>query len=699
MNPDGSSPFKGGPSRKRRQAYSVAAITLEAAANVAESSDILAPLKAACRTTKLILDNMQAVDNNQEGWADLTQRMEGYMLAIENQIESFAKYPPEDREVNEAFSRPLTDYVDFLEESHRNITNQRHKRKRSGLNELTEVSKVMLDADTIRKFNRDIEDQHRKFIDALSLFTAYRIQAVERDNKAILANVDNSAILQLPMVAFVASSVHTTCLQGTRQAVLKTISHWAGDDTSHTPIFWLCDIAGSGKSTVAMSTAAIWKAEGTLGGQFFFSMADSEASTTEKFCPTMARELADHMPELAPHITEAVTQHPAIMRTSLCQQFRTFITGPIRNRKKRVIFVIDAVDECKAGRKRKELLEALATATRESTNLKIFITSRPDPAIETVLQPLSIKRKLEKMEDRLHDVDHFDNTDDIAVYVDQLLHGVLSEDNRQRLVKKADGLFIWASTACRMLTSETRWSSPEDIYNRLISVEQPGVIDDVYDLLLERTDPEGRLTTREILALLLAAFEPLTVGDLDDLLKHTKIGGSAEALIRNLGSVVTRDETNLIHFRHPTFVEYLKRRSTSPVVDSHSNFHINVGNAHGQIASWCFQRLKSRKDGLKFNICQIESSFYLNSQIPDLDARISKFIPTALRYVSYHWLFHVAETDDNWRRILENDIRHVIQIPYVLNWIEILSITGGIPRLIRGLRSVSRHTGVSGLSG
>ncbi|CCA71148.1 hypothetical protein PIIN_05083 [Serendipita indica DSM 11827] len=444
-----------------------------------------------------------------------------------------------------------------------------------------------------------------------------------------------------------------------------------------------------------MSATALWKTEGVLGGQFFFSISNSEASTTEKFCSTMARELAHHLPELAQHVAHSISQNPAIMRSSFGEQFRTLITGPLRHRQKRVILVIDAIDECKSGAKRKELLETLVTATRESTNLRIFITSRPDPVIEAVLQPLSIKSKLE---DRLHDVNHEDNFDDIAVYINRSLDGVLSESKRQRLVEQANGLFIWASTACQMLTSPTSLSAPEDIYNRLTSMGENRVIDDIYNLIFERTDPAYYRVMCEMLSLLLAAFEPFTVDDLDDLLKHAKVPGSAKALVQGLGSVLTRDPTtNTINFRHYTLVEYLERCCTPSIGDS-NKIHLDMASAHGRIASWCFKHLKSRTEGLKFNICRIESSFDPNWQIPDIQDRISKFVSRRLQYASVHWLFHMAGTDDNWRRTLKNDLRYVIQAPYVFYWMEILSLTEEVPRAITGLRAAMRHTALEMLS-
>ncbi|CCA70337.1 hypothetical protein PIIN_04276 [Serendipita indica DSM 11827] len=691
MNSSGSSSSTNGSSSKRNQMRDTVIVGLDIVANIAEGSDILAPLKAACRTTKLILEVTQAVENNREEWKSLSRRLEGYTSALEERTALIETYDPRERAIVQGFRQPLIRYLQFLKSTYDTVI-EIEKRSRSKIGFFKAFSKVKTDAGEIIRLNRDVEDQHRQFMEALTLFIGLRVRVIEENTKNIQANVDATAILQLPTVPFVASSVHSTCLKGTREAVLQTIWHWADDDASEKPIFWLCDIAGSGKSTVAMSAVETWQKQGVLGGFFFFSIASSEGSTTEKFCSAIARDMAHYIPELAPHVAAAVKRNPSFMRSSLDEQFQMLVCDPVHHRQGRVILVIDALDECKSGPRRRELVDALSAAVRKSKNLKIFITSRPDPVVQAVLGSLSIKAKLE---DRLHDVKHRDNVDDIALYIHQSLNGVLSHDKRQRLVKKANGLFIWASTACQMLTRETIMSSPEDIYDRLISMEQTGVIDNVYDLVFERTDSEYHEVMCTMLALLLAAFEPITVDDLDDLMKHGKIRGSAKALVQNLGSVLSRDETtNLIQFRHPTLVEYLRRCSIDPANGSRNKLRINVIDAHGQAASWCFKRLKSPTEGLRFNICQIESSFYLNRQIPDLDTKVTKLIPSRLRYASSHWSFHLAETDEKWRERLKNDVQHIIKSPFVLYWMEILSFTGGVPRAIAGFRAVTRQIGL-----
>ncbi|CAG7852026.1 Vegetative incompatibility protein HET-E-1 [Serendipita indica DSM 11827] len=688
-------------STKRAQVQDTAIFSLGLLANISEGSDILSPLKAACLATKSILEAAQAIDNNQEEWNDLKRRLVEQSSTLEEQLTLFTASPLEDGTIDSAISRALVNYGESLKDMHDMVDNLQKKRSGSKLGFLKAFINGKVDVGEILKLNRDIEHSHRLFMDALSVYTSLRLRTIEETTKATSANVetiltdaDNAAILQLPTSTFIPSSVHRTCLNGTREAVLQTIWEWAKDDASENPIFWLCDIAGSGKSTVAMSAAETWQRDGILGGQFFFSLASSEGSTTDKFCSTVARDLVHYIPELAPHIAAAVKQKPSIVRCSLEEQFQTLVTGPLQQGSKRVILVLDALDECKSAEQRRKLLEMLFTAVRDCKNLKIFMTSRPDPIIESALGSLAIKTKLE---DRLHDVHHRDNVDDIAVYIHQSLDGVLSVDQRQRLVEKADRLFIWASTACRMLTSQSTFSSPQDIYDDLVSMDQAGAIENVYDLVFERVDPEFYTVISAMLGLLLVAFEPLTAGDLDDLLKHASIRGSAEALVRNLGSVLTKDATtNLLQFRHPTVVEYLRRRSSaSPTPDNRNRIRPDIVNMHGQAASWCLKSLMSRTEGLKFNICQLESSFHLNRQIPDIDTRISRFISRRLRYASSHWLFHLAETGDDWRRTLENGVKQMTQTLYVLPWMEILSFTGGVPRAIAGLRAVADHTGVN----
>ncbi|CAG7848136.1 SubName: Full=Related to WD40-repeat protein (Notchless protein) {ECO:0000313/EMBL:CCA75040.1} [Serendipita indica DSM 11827] len=676
--------------------------------------DVIFALNTSYQTIGSILEIVQTAKNNEDEWKTLIQCLKESMSSLGERIALFEMHPPENRTADDTFSEPFIDYIELLEDMHDIVVDLKDKPSHSDLGHFKVFGEPKFDAEEVHRLNMSLEYRHRKFMEALGLFTLLRVKGIEkstnstnpdvettetsvkatkRNTERIITDADSTAILLLPTVESVASSVHRSCLPGTRQAVLQTLWQWADDDTSGKPIFWLCDIAGSGKSTVAMSAGMHWQGEGLLGGQFFFSIASSEGSTTEKFCSTIARELVQHIPELALYVAQAIKRNPSWMRRSLHEQLQTLVLSPLRHLRRPVILVIDALDECKSGLQRRELVESLSKAVLECRNLKILMTSRPDPVVESSLRPLSIKAVLV---DRLHDVNHNDNVDDIALFVHQVLDGLLPVDKREKLVAKSNGLFIWASTVCRMLINEIDFKSPEAIYDQIISLDQPGAIDGVYDLIFERIDANYRAFVYEILALLVVAFDPLTTDDLDDILKHARIRGSTMATINNnLRRVLMVDpRTNFILFRHPTVVEYLRRRYTASKINNTNELYIDVAKAHGQAASWCLKCLKSRTDGLKFNICQFVLPFYLNRQIADLHVRVPNFISRRLRYASSHWLCHIAEADDHWRRTAENELQYILQSSGVLYWMEVLSLIGGVPRGIAGLQAVIPITGI-----
>ena len=122
-------------------------------------------------------DEPEAMDDNQEEWVDLTRRLDGYMSALERQIELFEKYPPEERVVDEAFSQPLIHYVKYvciliplpttdqfrlLEDLHSIVVDRTRSQNRFTM--WMKMRKAKFDAGEIRKFNRDIEDRHRQFM-------------------------------------------------------------------------------------------------------------------------------------------------------------------------------------------------------------------------------------------------------------------------------------------------------------------------------------------------------------------------------------------------------------------------------------------------------------------------------------------------------------------------------------------------------
>jgi hypothetical protein len=85
------------------------------------------------------------------------------------------------------------------------------------------------------------------------------------------------------------------CLEGTRVDLLREIKQWAAEESGH-PVFWLCGIAGIGKTTVAQSFAECIYEDGRLGASFFCSRDIPERSNINLIFPSLAFHLAYQFP-------------------------------------------------------------------------------------------------------------------------------------------------------------------------------------------------------------------------------------------------------------------------------------------------------------------------------------------------------------------------------------------------------------------
>lgn len=99
------------------------------------------------------------------------------------------------------------------------------------------------------------------------------------------------------------------CLPNTRVELLSQITAWAGDPEAES-IFWLNDMAGTGKSTVSRSVADAFDQAGSLGASFFFKRGEEHRGNPSKLFTTMASQLAAKRPAVAPYIKDAMNKDP-----------------------------------------------------------------------------------------------------------------------------------------------------------------------------------------------------------------------------------------------------------------------------------------------------------------------------------------------------------------------------------------------------
>ncbi|CAG8694534.1 1288_t:CDS:2, partial [Acaulospora colombiana] len=461
---------------------------------------------------------------------------------------------------------------------------------------------------------------------------------------------------------------HQACLKGTREPILQEIRNWKNAQIVEKRIFWLCDIAGSGKSTVAYTMSQEWDEEpNILLGRFFFSKNARDTADTDSFCSILARDLASKDPELGSVITNALQTDSLLAERDFNKQFQKLLVDPLGSISHDIVFVLDAVDECKI-ESRKQMLQVLLQKLASLPALKILLTSRPESDIVSLLQDKAVVRG---MHFEMQGSKNQSNMTDIMSYVDHHLTNLLSSRYRQRIVTQSNGLFIWVSTARFEL--ELAADNPAQFKSTLDSLLSRGAGGDLQNLYLgvinrvlrgELKDLIGR-----ILGTLAILHEPVSITSLGRLMNAND--EDVEFIVKSMRSVFRSDD--IIEFLHPTFREYLHDiQGTGTIPDAYTS-HIDLA----------LNSLGTLQHDLKRDICHIdrpELPFPDNEEVVDLDDRLSALWQSSpsLLYSSQYWALHASQAIQDGSVIQSLDIFLETKL---LNLVELSSLTGHLLRL------------------
>lgn len=267
------------------------------------------------------------------------------------------------------------------------------------------------------------------------------------------------------------------CLKDTQVSPLEQIRKWCEDENGKT-ILWLHGMAGTGKSTIARTIAsALERKEWTNGscvnantelvGTFFFRQGDEETSASIRLLPTLAWCLVHALDALESYILDAIDNNPGIEYKMPSMQWGPLIFEPLSLLSRSVslpmqyIVVIDSLDECEdddqilAFLKLFEQLNDLPYA-----RLRFLITSRPASHINSAFDSLPdncyTRLVLRKIQPDINDIMLLFTTE-LAQIAEKwsLTTGWPGPQDIHQLNIRADGLFVYASTACRFLDDKS----------------------------------------------------------------------------------------------------------------------------------------------------------------------------------------------------------------------------------------------------
>lgn len=520
--------------------------------------------------------------------------------------------------------------------------------------------------------------------------------------------IDTSAIDTLPFVGEAAfNSQHqgeeATCLTNTRTELLQHIYQWI-DGPDERCIFWLNGIAGTGKSTVARTVARHYydsdDPRGTvLGGSFFFSKSGGESGNLNKarmLATSLARQLADQIPEAKAHVREAINERGDISEIVLRDQWKRLIIEPLSklsspSSPRTVLIVLDALDECDNENDVRAIFKALTMARLlERVRLRIFVTSRPDTQIRYGFNKIP---KPEREVFILHDIPRDVVDQDLSVFFENKLTAIREERGFEegwlgkhishiikKLVQVSDGLFIWAATACRFIREGRRLNLMRKRINRLIrgfasgagpekqldliytAVLREHIMQQVFDDEMEKNEVYEEL--REVLGTVSILRSTLAIGPLARLLN--KDTNEVKDTLADLHTIfnIPSDESRPVRLHHPTFRDFLLNKKRCVDTD----FWVDEKKAHQVLGDKCIDLMSKM---LRENICNLQSPGTLVSDIsPD---HIKRCIPAELQYACLYWVEHYRRSEIILR---DGDRVHTFLKKYFLCWLEAINLMG-----------------------
>ncbi|KAJ3039657.1 hypothetical protein HDV00_012001 [Rhizophlyctis rosea] len=477
-------------------------------------------------------------------------------------------------------------------------------------------------------------------------------------------------------------------LPGTREWLLDDLKKWATDSTASS-VFWLTALAGAGKSVVAATAInELRELEAVNLAAYFICKADhADRNNPVQLIHSIAYQLATKFSCIAKHILELEQEEPGFIATAnVSRSFRELIVNSLKEvglmgsaaRDRFTVIVLDALDECGLSEsvERNQFLRAFGEM-KLPNNIKLLVTSRP---------VADIRQELEKFEPYEIHLDEARNRADLLLFAEDRVAHKFSRGGKERnaqwagaLVDRSHGLFMWLYLACEEFRGAANGS---EVIGDLLAGDKVGTADRAMDAMYLRTlgnafdgiEREQRNGWFENFRLIVGAIVtlriPLDLPSLSHLLQVEE-DTVADILKRIVSLLYVTDKQ--IRVIHKSFADFL----TDQARCTDERFLINRNGCELHLASKCLRSLNTE---LKPNMCHIHTSL-LNSEIPDLDARIQDNISKHLQYAAQYFIDHFLRAPPDLltlRPDLLPNFRAFWKEQF-LNWLEVVSVLGMVP--------------------
>jgi hypothetical protein len=473
--------------------------------------------------------------------------------------------------------------------------------------------------------------------------------------------------------------------------VHQELFNWANNDAPALTTMWLNGMAGIGKSAIASTFAQRMEDKGLLGATFFIDRQVADRRDPHRIIQSFAYDLAVHDHNRLRALWSSLCSDPTIMDKPLQDQVKKLIKEPLNGQcSQALVILIDGLDECTPSDGAR--LVSTLVANLSDFPIKLFISSRGEQHIVDTF------RNFDHAEIRLQDRHADEVAGDVRRYWEDNLDKLRFKSrpvawrplvSLERLVELTGPLFIYATTVLRIIQS-TR-SGPIKRLNELLEKSRSGsgsanafagtFLDDLYFYILtesvknnNRVSAEYAHQLRNILEVVIFARDPLTPKALSDLLR-IDADELHNYLVTLTSVLVVPDDTDadgVVRPLHKSFFDFVLQQAGR----IHPNLTIDLMSASARITELCLWQCNGL---LHLDICNIRDPSLFNSEVPDLQALLGRYVSSSLRYACKFWAFHF------WEYILAAGSGCQVPIgldnfceKHLFHWIEVLSLIEGL---------------------
>lgn len=448
--------------------------------------------------------------------------------------------------------------------------------------------------------------------------------------------------------------------QGTCERFMESPEFHDWLQSTQSSVLWAHAEPGNGKSVTCSSVVDHLNEAGHSCSYYFFKYGQRQKKSASHMLRSLAYQTALQLNEFRQALVDLAKAGVCVSEADAKTVWKSIFKSVLAtvNTERRILWVIDGLDEADSTNQVVEQLSAVADF--DSHMLRIPVFSRPLESIHRAFQ--AARKKISVVETPLPD-----NRDDIRLSVtDQVDHLICGDELKleliEEIVARSHGSFLWASLVGKAVIGKTR----EDQVRQVLK-STPDDMDQLYDRMMATvTAPnteEDKQLAKALMTCAMFAKIPITVDEFLELYpaetKDIMDFGHTVSQVCGQFVVVAHGWVELVHH---SAREYLMRKEDAP-------FSSDPRGANEDLLVKCLATLCDKTLRRKLSM--------LNP-------------PKPLHYSSAFWPDHLQEASIGSAQVLKALVMF-FNGPYPLVWIQYLAMTGRLSELPGASRKLSGY--------